>query len=282
MSKAKTTQKEDIPAAGNTPAAGASAGGNTPTEGSNTDKTEGEGATADAETETQTAEVPETADAAQTQAAAEVATAKTEIVPVLTMCEGVVIVVCGTAEALPLLTKAWEQKAAPAIILPREVGSAPFSELITGLLAEEEIPDIFVFVPANCFPTHHVDIADLAAYRTRRTLVGVNPEKWEKTSDTRLPVLLEATAVLKTLELLDNDNTFTAEEFFEKYNGIAHVGELAEEIGMSFGNTVAFADMPNPCMAKVAEALIRKKFICTTAEGFTPIKERLALLYGGK
>lgn len=262
MSKAKTTQNEAPKAAGNTLAAEASTGGNVPT--------------ADAKKETPTAEVPETEDAAEAQAAAEVATAKTEIVPVLTMCKDVVIVVCGTPEALPLLTKAWEQKAAPAVILPREVGSAPFSELITGLLAEEEIPDTFVLVPANCFPTHRVNLADLAAYRVRKFFDG------SKALDTQLPVLLEATAVLKTLELLDNDNTFTAEEFFEKYNNIAHVGELAEEVGMSFGNIVAFADTPTPCMAKVAEALIRKKFICTTAEGFIPIKERLALLYGGK
>lgn len=266
MNKTKTTQKETHKAAGNTPAAGASIGGNVPT--------------ADAEKETPTAEVPETEDAAEAQATAEVASAKTEVVPVLTMCKDVVIVVCGTPEALPLLTKAWKQKAAPAVILPREVGSAPFAELITGLLAEEEIPDTFVLVPANCFPTHRVNLADLMAYRIRRKLTS--PVSWVETSDTRLPVLLEATAVLKTLELLDNDDTFTAEEFFEKYNGIAHAGELPEAVGMSFGSTVAFADMQTPCMAKVAEALLRKKFICTTAEGFTPIKERLALLYGGK
>lgn len=277
MSKTKTTQKEDPQAAGNTPAAGASTGGNVPSEGSDTDRNEV--ATIAAET---SAEVDETAEAAEAQAAANEAAAKTEIVPVLTICKDVVIVVCGTAEALPLLTKAWKEKAAPAVILPREVGSAPFSELITGLLAEEDIPDTFILVPANCFPTHRVDLADLTAYRTRRSRVKDHPEKWETFNDTRLPVLLEATTVLKTLEMLDNSDTFSAEEFYQKYNGVAHTGELPEEIGMSFGNTVAFADMPNPCMARVAEALIRKKFICATAEGFTPIKERLALLYGGK
>lgn len=205
-----------------------------------------------------------------------------EIIPILAMCKETVIVVCGTAEALPLLKKAWEQKAAPATILPREVGSVPFSKLIISLLAEEDIPDTFVLVPANCFPTHRVGIADLSVYRTRRTLVQTNPEKWTNTSDTRLPVLLEAAAALKTLEILDNDDTFTAEEFFKKYNGIAHASELAEEVGMAFGNTVAYVDRATPCMAKVSEALLRKKFICTTAEGFTPIKERLALLYGGE
>lgn len=258
----KTTQNEAPQAAGNTPAAGASTGGNVPT--------------ADAKKETQTAEVPETEDASEAQAAAELATAKTEIVPVLTMCKNVVIVVCGTPEALPLLTKAWKQKAAQAIILPRKVADTPFSELITGLMAEEEIPDTFILVPQNCFPTATVTIADLTAYRVRKFDDG------HKALDTRLPVLLEATAVLRTLEFFNDPTDFNAEEFFTNYNSIAHPGELAEEVGMSFGNTVAFADMPNPCMEKVAEALIRKKFICTTAEGFTPIKERLAMLYGGK
>lgn len=262
MSKAKTTQNEAPQAAGNTPAAGASTGGNVPT--------------ADAKKETPTAEVPETANAAEAQAAAEVATAKTEIVPVLTMCKDVVIVVCGTPEALPLLTKAWKQKAAPAVIVPREVGSEPFSELIIGLLAEDDIPDTFILVPANCFPTTTVTIADLTAYRVRKFFDE------SKTLDTGLPVLLETTAILKALEFLNNDAGFTAQEFFEKYNPVAHAGEMAEEIGMTFGNTVAFVESPTPCMAKVTEALLRKKFICTTAEGFTPIKERLALLYGGK
>lgn len=262
MTKAKTTQKEAPQAAGNTPAAGASTGGNVPT--------------ADAEKGTPTAEVPETEDAAEAQAAAEVATAETEIVPIFTMCKDVVIVVCGTAEALPLLSKAWKQKAAPAVILAREMGETPFPELITGLMAEEDIPDTFILVPENCFPTATVSIADLTAYRVRKFDDG------HKAHNTRLPVLLEATAVLKTLEFFNGPADFTAEEFFEKYNSIAHPGEMAEEIGMSFGNTVAYADRPTPCMALVAEALVRKKFICTTAEGFTPIKERLALLYGGK
>ena len=56
MNKTKTTQNEPPKAAGNTPAAGASIGGNVPT--------------ADAEKETPTAEIPETEDAAEAQAAA--------------------------------------------------------------------------------------------------------------------------------------------------------------------------------------------------------------------
>ena len=59
MNKAKTTQNEAPQAAGNTPAAGASStGGNVPA--------------ADAKKATPTAEVPETEDAAEAQAAAAV------------------------------------------------------------------------------------------------------------------------------------------------------------------------------------------------------------------
>lgn len=202
--------------------------------------------------------------------------------PVFGITKDVVIVICGTTEALPLLTKAWEQKADPAVIISRDVSSTPFTELITGLLAEDDIPDTFVLVPENCFPTHNVSIADLMVYRTRKVLVDPIMSKWEINSYTHLPVLLEATSILKTLELINDNADFTASEFFVRYNDVAHAGEMPEEIGMSFGNTVAYADNPTPCMARLAEALVRKKFICTTAEGFTPIKERLALLYDGK
>lgn len=197
-------------------------------------------------------------------------------VPVFGICKDVVLVVCGTKAAMPLLAKAWDQKANPAVIIPRIIDTTPFSELITEMMANDSLPDTFILVPANCFPTHQVDFADLAAFRVRRMSDGA------KEHYTRLPVLLEATAVLKTLEALDNSDTYTEEEFFEQYNAIAHPGELAEEIGMSFGNTVAYAEGSNPCMAKLAEAMVRKKFICTSSEGFIPIKERLALLYDGK
>ena len=173
MTKAKMTQKEAPQAAGNTPAAGASTGGNVPT--------------ADAEKGTPTAEVPETEDAAEAQAAAEVATAKTEIVPIFTMCKDVVIVVCGTAEALPLLSKAWKQKAAPAVILAREVGETPFPELITGLMAEEDIPDTFILVPENCFPTAAVSIADLTAYRVRKFDDGHKAHSTSRSCSKRRP-----------------------------------------------------------------------------------------------
>ena len=47
---------------------------------------------------------------------------------------------------------------------------------------------------------------------------------------------------------------------------------------MAFGNTVSYAVQRPKCMATVAEALVRKRFICAHGEGFAAIKDRLALL----
>ncbi len=189
---------------------------------------------------------------------------------------GIPVIVLGSAEALPLLTKVWEQKAVGAIIIPVEIGEGPFSEVIDRVIANDDIPDPFIIVPANCFPTHRVNLADLTAYRVRRMKPKPDSDKWVVTPCTGLPFLVEATAVLQALEKLGD--TYTEEEFLEVYNGIAHPGELPEEIGMAFGNTVSYAVQRPKCMATVAEALVRKRFICAHGEGFAAIKDRLALL----
>lgn len=189
---------------------------------------------------------------------------------------GIPVIVLGSAEALPLLTKVWEQKAVGTVIIPIEIGESPFSEVIDQVIVNDDIPDSFIIVPANCFPTHRVNLADLTAYRVRRMKPKPDSDKWVVTPCTGLPFLVEATAVLQALEKLGD--TYTEEEFLEVYNGIAHPGELPEEIGMAFGNTVSYAVQRPKCMATVAEALVRKRFICAHGEGFAAIKDRLALL----
>ncbi len=98
--------------------------------------------------------------------------------------------------------------------------------------------------------------------------------------NTELPVLLQAEYVLQTQEALGE--TYTEEEFFAKYNAIAHAGELPEEIGMTFGNTVAYVHKQPSCAARLAEVLVCKKFICSNADGFQFIKAQLKLLYARK
>ena len=76
---------------------------------------------------------------------------------------GIPVIVLGSAEALPLLTKVWEQKAVGTVIIPIEIGEGPFSEVIDQVIVNDDIPDSFIIVPANCFPTHRVNLADLTA-----------------------------------------------------------------------------------------------------------------------
>lgn len=208
--------------------------------------------------------------------AGSVAEAETTGIETASSAISIPIVVLGTADALPLLTEVWKHKAPGAAIIPFEQGPGPFSEVIDRLMEDDGIPDSFILVPANCFPTHRVTFADLVIYRVRRMKPTAASDKWEVTPQTGLPFIFQATAALRTFEQLDD--TYTEEEFLKVYNENAHPGELPEEIGMSFGNTVSYAVRRPKCMSAVAEALVRKRFICATGEGFTAIKDRLALL----
>ena len=200
---------------------------------------------------------------------------ETVLVPIYTPNEHTTIVVCGGEEAIPLLEKAWKRAAGSAKIICMGVDAdTPFHYLLTSIIADERVPDKFVFVPASCFPTHKVTLSDLITPRVRLLTDGT------QTVLTRLPMLLESDYILKTLEALKSKEEVTEEVFFEKYNELAYSGVLIEQISMGSGNLVGYVTNPNPCMAKVAEALIRKKFICTNDEGFTPIQGHLAQLYG--
>lgn len=205
---------------------------------------------------------------------AEIKGVDVEMIPIYNINVDTTIVVCGTEKAIKLLEKGWNRVAEPANIICMGVDNTPFDRIMASIMADERVPDKFVFVPANCFPTHNVTLGDLITPRVRVLTDGT------QTPLTRLPMLLESDFILQTLEALKSEKEVTEEMFFETYNKVAYPKVLIEQITMSSGNLVGYVTNPNPCMAKVAEALIRKKFICTNAEGFTPIQEHLAQLYG--
>lgn len=192
-----------------------------------------------------------------------------------------VLVLCGQAEAMAVQEKVWKRMAADMAIIKRCIDEKTFPQIIDALMADDDIPDTFVYVPAYCFPTHPVGLADLIAYRVRKKFqAGSLPSAMLTVHNTELPVLLQAEYVLQTQEALGE--TYTEEEFFAKYNAIAHAGELPEEIGMTFGNTVAYVHKQPSCAARLAEVLVCKKFICANADGFQFIKAQLKLLYARK
>ncbi len=198
--------------------------------------------------------------------------------PVKALCKKMTLVLCAAADSIDVLTKTWERKAPQTTIIKQRIDGKTFPEIIDTMLADDDVPDSFVYVPAYCFPTHPVSLADLLAYRIRKRGQIGKPYIMESVNDTGLPVFLQAKFILQAQEKLGE--TYTEEEFFTAYNAVAHAGELPEEIGMTFGNAVAYVVKQPSCMLRVAEVLVRKKFICANYEGFSYIKGELKLLYG--
>ncbi len=194
--------------------------------------------------------------------------------------EKLVIVVCGSEKSLPLLTKGWERKASFARIVPMNVEGKTFSEIVDALLSDDDLPDDFVFVPENCFPTHRVTIADLYAYRVRCIRKCTHTDDLVKVNETGLPMRFQSEVALDALAKLKEG--YLEEEFLEEYNALAHAGELPDEIGMTFGNTVSYVVRQPKCSLLVLEAFAKKKFICPNHEGFPFIEKQLAKLYGKK
>ncbi len=214
----------------------------------------------------------------ETSSDAEFVSSEQESNPISDAFKKTTLVLCGTAESMTALAKTWKRMAAEATIVKRAIDGKTFPKFIDALMADDDIPDTFVYVPAYCFPTHPVGLADLLAYRIRKKSRNGTSGDMESVNDTGLPVLLQTKFVLQAQETLGE--TYTEEEFFAAYNAIAHVGELPEEIGMTFGNTVAYVIKQPSCMARLAEVLVRKKFICANSDGFRFIKKELKLLYG--
>ena len=194
--------------------------------------------------------------------------------------EVVTIAVCGTTESLTTSEKIWRRQAADATIHTVCIDGKTFPEVIDTLMADDRIPDTFVLVPAYCFPTHPLTLADLIAYRVRRMRQSAASDAMETVAWTGLPMLIQSDAVLETLKRLGD--TYTEEEFVAAYNAVVYPDNIPDEIGMTFGNAVAYVTKQPSCMARFAEMLVRKKFICANEVGFPFIKEQLKVLHGKK
>jgi hypothetical protein len=201
-------------------------------------------------------------------------TQELKTVPFFAISEEVVIVVLGTSESLPLLDKVWERQAAPAAIMSMNVDGMSFREIIEHVIADDGLPDTFILVPASCFPTHRVSLADLISYKVRVMPTG------ERIHTTGLPAMIETSIATLVLEKLDTKGDFSEEEFMEAYNAMAHGDEIPVEIGNRIAGSVRYASSSDPCKATILEALTQRKFLNVAANSFEPIKQMLTKFYG--
>lgn len=182
--------------------------------------------------------------------------------------EQTVIVIAVDGEAAEAVLRAW-RKAASSADIRLVAPAATLAEAFESLVADDQLPDEFVFVPEICIPTARLTLADLTLYRRRMLPKG------ETADFTRLPMLLSKEHIVQALEVYQNDPEPSDEILVRHYNGFAHEGELPNQVAFSFGNGVGYVDRPNFCPDVLIEFLLRRKFVCLTPEAFPAAKRYL-------
>ena len=169
----------------------------------------------------------------------------------------VVLAYKGTEEQVK---RVWEKMAG----LPMAVLAYSDEEKLQGVLAkivaDESIADDFIFVPANVIPVKPVNLEELSVPYVYTTSRG------ERIYKSRVPM---AFGKSKLVELLAASDAKDDEVFIRVYYG--RYRHYPIEVGFTFGNFITPVTRANPCEHGVMEALVRKRFISASAEGYKAI-----------
>lgn len=169
----------------------------------------------------------------------------------------VVLAYKGTEEQVK---RVWEKMSG----LPMAVLAYSDEEKLQGVLAkivaDESIADDFIFVPANVIPVKPVNLEELSVPYVYTTSRG------ERIYNSRVPM---AFGKSKLVELLAASDAKDDEEFIRVYYG--RYRHYPIEVGFTFGNFITPVTRANPCEHGVMEALVRKRFISASAEGYKAI-----------
>lgn len=185
----------------------------------------------------------------------------------LGISEHTVIVIAAAGAMAELMLRMWQKAAAPADI--RIVPVLSLAETMANIIADDLIPDEFIFVPHGCFPTARLTLADLSLYR-RRVL-----PKGKTIGYTGLPMLMTKEHLVDTLKDFTDPVPPADEDFIGHYNEIAHAGEIPNQVAFSFGNAVGYVTRPDFCPAVLIDFLRLRKFVCVTPEAFPAAKPYL-------
>lgn len=145
--------------------------------------------------------------------------------------------------------------------LPVDEG-APVSDTIAGLIADNGIPDRFVYVPPVCIPCSKVAFEELLTPYVYKDVKGVRHHA------NRLPVYIDKdvfASVLGKSSAPEDSDALMAEYF--KASGVRPV-----EVSFKEGNFVTPVLVGTPCEHVVLEALVRKKYIVVNPVGLAAIE----------
>lgn len=169
----------------------------------------------------------------------------------------VVLAYKGTEEQVK---RVWEKMAVLPMIVLAYYDEEKLQDVLAKIVADESIADDFIFVPANVIPCKPVNLEELSVPYVYTTSRG------ERIYNSRVPM---AFGKSKLVELLAASDAKDDEEFIRSYYG--RYRHYPVEVGFTFGNFITPVTRANPCEHGVMEALVRKRFISASAEGYKAI-----------
>lgn len=138
-------------------------------------------------------------------------------------------------------------------------------------LSDESVPKEFVLVPAGTIPCGGVDMDALVLSTVYEDRAG------KRHYDSGLPLFVrkdDALAVMEEVAEINGDAA-ASEEFAKRYIEACRPRPVV--VSFNFGNYVTPVKRANPCEHVIIEALVRKKFLTSTPEGFramVPVLEK--------
>ena len=169
----------------------------------------------------------------------------------------VVLAYKGTEEQVK---RVWEKMAVLPMVVLAYSDEEKLQDVLAKIVADESIADDFIFVPANVIPCKPVNLEELSVPYVYTTSRG------ERIYNSRVPMAFGKSKLVDLLAALDAKDD---EEFIRVYYG--HYRRYPIEVGFTFGNFITPVTRANPCEHGVMEALVRKRFISASAEGYKAI-----------
>lgn len=169
----------------------------------------------------------------------------------------VVLAYKGTEEQVK---RVWEKMAVLPMVVLAYSDEERLQDVLAKIVADESIADDFIFVPANVIPCKPVNLEELSVPYVYTTSRG------ERIYNSRVPM---AFGKSKLVELLASSDVKDDEKFIRSYYG--RYRHYPVEVGFTFGNFITPVTRANPCEHGVMEALVRKRFISASAEGYKAI-----------
>lgn len=170
------------------------------------------------------------------------------------------VVVLAYKGAEEQVKRVWEKMARLPMVVLAYSDEEKLQDVLAKIVADESIADDFIFVPANVIPCKPVNLEELSVPYVYTTSRG------ERIYNSRVPM---AFGKSKLVELLAASDAKDDEEFIRVYYG--RYRHYPIEVGFTFGNFITPVTRANPCEHGVMEALVRKRFISASAEGYKAI-----------